>query len=159
MKNIQKIELHLENMEYISLKASEIEAFEMNGVTEAVAKIGDCFVQFSTFANMKMRLAPMTNRTYGSFGRPSQKSIFERLCENPTLGCVKVIYDDASSRDFFVRDTFCYVTEVTDDGHLEYAACDECDCPNSDMYFPEDDCEGDCDCCGGQCAGKSGEEE
>lgn len=120
MKQVTSIGFGLENMEHIQLRKDEVKDFLMEGLTESAAQFGDEVFQFKSFAYLAMRLDAKANHTYGSYGTPSNKTIFDRLFETEDpVGCVELGYDDGTCAQFYIHGDMIQEYTVDEYGDLE----------------------------------------
>jgi len=102
MKEIQSIELLLENMEAIRLSPDEVKNFYCNGITGVITKVThDCVLSRNTCREMCLELCGSANKKYDSFGEESKLRAFERLT-TPDIVIVEVKYTDGNEDEVYV---------------------------------------------------------
>lgn len=103
MKEVESIELVLENCESITVKRKYIGDFWCDDITSTVARIAmNSISKYQKCKEFFLSLHKDADGIYNSFGSPSKSTVFTRLTDFPDITSVNVKYKDGSEEMYFV---------------------------------------------------------
>ena len=105
MKEVTKIRVGFENLEYMEFEVNEIASLLINNIVTQVQRFAiNSVAEMFKCSEVFMELIPAANRKHCAFGVEDEHTTttFQRIREYDDITSIEVFYDDGTSKDVYV---------------------------------------------------------